>query len=124
MNGSLDRSPEPGRRRGRSDVEDALSAGHVQHVLVEVSQPDRRTVLYYSDDLERHVAVGDNRRANRVAASRKVRPHEVLVDDYGTESTRSITFVEIASFHRRDAHRLEIVRRDERDRRTGLPRRS
>src|SRR5215204_2937922 len=57
MDGSLDRGPQADRRRGRADVEDALSARHLQHVLIEVSQPNRRTVLYDSDDLERHVAV-------------------------------------------------------------------
>ena len=129
MDRSLDGSDQAGRRHRRSDVQHAVggrvakdiaATGHVQHVLIEISEPRRRTVLRDTDDVERHGAVADDRCANRVPPGWKVRLHKILVQDDRTERARLIAVLKLAAPHQRYAHRLEIVGRNERDGRAGL----
>jgi len=61
----------------------------------------RHSIRPYSDRSATIVSTRDARRAGIHAANaatviRKVRLHKVLVHDYATESTRSITFIEVA----------------------------
>ena len=89
---------DQGRRWHRGPhVQHAAAAWHIEHVLIEIPESDRRTVGDDPDDLEHHAAISHQRRADGFGFGRQEAFREAVVDDHRCRHAWAVAFDEFAT---------------------------